>query len=69
MTSAEKLYQDRIPQPRGFATKLFNDEGDMFDAGEGCPLQDIEFNSAPAIEFADAKTTKEICPVALEARR
>ncbi|KAK2597880.1 hypothetical protein N8I77_012635 [Diaporthe amygdali] len=51
---------DRIPQPRGFAIKLFNVNGDMFDAGKSCPTQDIEFNSAPAIELADAKTTKEI---------
>ncbi|KAJ0384433.1 hypothetical protein COL922a_008361 [Colletotrichum nupharicola] len=51
---------DRIPQPRGFAMKLFNVEGDMFDVGKERPTQDIEFNSAPAIELADAKTTKEI---------
>ncbi|KAF9880345.1 hypothetical protein CkaCkLH20_02299 [Colletotrichum karsti] len=51
---------DRIPQPRGFAMKLFNVKGEMFDAGRDSPTQDIEFNSAPAIELADAKTTKEI---------
>ena len=32
----------------------------MFDAGKGIPTQDIEFNSTPAIELADAKTTREI---------
>jgi hypothetical protein len=32
----------------------------MFEAGKDFPTQDIEFNSAPAIELADAKTTREI---------
>jgi catalase len=53
--------QDRIPQPRGFAMKLFGVTGDMFDGpGKDIPTQDIEFNSTPIIELADAKTTKEI---------
>ncbi|KAF2227296.1 catalase-like domain-containing protein [Elsinoe ampelina] len=51
---------DRIPNPRGFAMKLFNVHGDMFDAGADLPTQDIEFNSTPALDLADAKTTKEI---------
>lgn len=51
---------DRIPQPRGVAMKVFNVEGEMFDIGKDYPTQDIEFNSAPAIELADAKTTREI---------
>lgn len=51
---------DRIPQPRGVAMKIFNVQGEMFDVGKEYPTQDIEFNSAPAIELADAKTTKEI---------
>ena len=54
------MCQDRIPQPRGFAIKLFNVHGDMYDEGKACPTQDIEFNSTPAIDLADAKTTKEI---------
>ena len=32
----------------------------MFDAGKDIPTQDIEFNSTPAIDLADAKTTREI---------
>ncbi|KAI9717466.1 MAG: hypothetical protein M1828_007165 [Chrysothrix sp. TS-e1954] len=51
---------DRIAQPRGFAMKLFNVHGDMFDAGKNFATQDIEFNSTPALDLADAKTTKEI---------
>ncbi|GAB7344933.1 hypothetical protein MBLNU457_3367t1 [Dothideomycetes sp. NU457] len=51
---------DRIPTPRGFAIKLFNVHGDMFEAGAACPTQDIEFNSTPALDLADAKTTREI---------
>ena len=38
--------------------KVFNVEGEMFDATK--TSQDIEFNSTPAIDLADAKTTKEI---------
>ncbi|KAG7001437.1 hypothetical protein G7Y79_00031g065520 [Physcia stellaris] len=51
---------DRIPQPRGFAMKVFNVQGEMFEAGKDVPTHDIEFNSTPALDLADAKTTKEI---------
>ncbi|PNS14891.1 hypothetical protein CAC42_2120 [Sphaceloma murrayae] len=51
---------DRIPNPRGFAIKLFNVHGDMFDAGKDFPTQDIEFNSTPALDLATAKVTREI---------
>jgi hypothetical protein len=51
---------DRIPQHRGLGMKVFNVKGDMFEVGKGIPTQDIEFNSTPALEIADAKTTKEI---------
>lgn len=54
---------DTIPQPRGFAMKLFDVHGEFFDAGKDCPTQDLEFNSAPAIELADAKTTREIMEI------
>ena len=40
--------------------KVFGVEGEMFDAGKGIPTQDIEFNSTPALDLTDAKTTKEI---------
>ncbi|KAI0175992.1 catalase-like domain-containing protein [Hypoxylon sp. FL1284] len=56
---------DRIPQPRGFAMKIFDVKGEMFDAGRDYPTQDIEFNSTPAIELADAKTTREILGIRL----
>ncbi|TKX21388.1 catalase-like protein [Elsinoe australis] len=51
---------DRIPNPRGFAMKLFNVQGEMFDAGKDIPTQDIEFNSTPALDLATAKVTREI---------
>ncbi|KAI8960764.1 catalase-like domain-containing protein [Daldinia sp. FL1419] len=56
---------DRISQPRGFAMKIFNVNGEMFDAGRDYSTQDIEFNSIPAIELADAKTTREILGIRL----
>ena len=40
--------------------KLFNVHGEMYDAGKDFPTQDIEFNSTPALDLADAKTTREI---------
>lgn len=52
--------QDRIPQPRGFAIKLFGVNGPRFPEGEGLTTHDIEFNSTAALDLADAKTTKEI---------
>ncbi len=52
--------QDRIPQPRGFAMKVFDVHGEMFDAGKDIPTQDIEFNSTPALDLATAKVTRDI---------
>lgn len=41
--------------------KLFDvASGDMYPAGADLATQDIEFSSTPAIELADAKTTREI---------
>lgn len=40
--------------------KIFGVNGEMFPDGQGIPTHDFEFNSAPAIELADAKTTREI---------
>lgn len=40
--------------------KLFNVTGDMFETGASYPTQDIEFNSTPALDLADAKTTRVI---------
>jgi hypothetical protein len=51
---------DRIPQPRGLGMKIFNVEGEFLPDGVGIPTQDLEFNSTPALDLADAKTTKEI---------
>lgn len=39
---------------------LFNVTGDMSETGASYPTQDIEFNSTPAVDLADAKTTREI---------
>ncbi|KAF4995944.1 hypothetical protein FGRMN_4799 [Fusarium graminum] len=57
---------DRIPQPRGLAMKVFHVQGKMFDAGKDFPTQDIEFNSTPALDLADAKTTNEILDLRLK---
>ena len=54
------MTQDRTPQPRGFGIKVFNVKGEMFDSGKDIPTHDIEFNSTPALDLADAKTTREI---------
>ena len=51
---------DRIPQPRGLAMKIFNVDGKKMRDGQDPRTQDIEFNNAPAIELRDAKTTAEI---------
>jgi hypothetical protein len=51
---------DRIPQPRGLGMKVFNVQGEMFDIGKDYPTQDLEFNSTPALDLTDAKTTEEI---------
>ena len=52
---------DRISQPRGLGLKVFNVDGDMMDGpAQHIPTQDIEFNSTPALDLANAKTTKEI---------
>jgi hypothetical protein len=64
--TADPGIDDRIPQPRGLGMKVFNVQGEMFDAGKDFPTQDIEFNSTPAIELADAKTTKEIFQIRLK---
>ena len=40
--------------------KVFSVDGDFLEAGKGIPTQDIEFNSTPALDLADAKTTREI---------
>ncbi len=51
---------DRIPQPRGCGIKIFNVHGEFLPAGEGFDTQDLEFNSTPALDLADAKTSREI---------
>lgn len=51
---------DRIPQPRGLGMKVFNVSGEMFERGKDFDTQDIEFNSTPALDLADAKTTRDI---------
>lgn len=57
--SGDPGLDDRIPQPRGLGVKVFNVPGEMFE-GKNFPTQDIEFNSTPALDIADAKTSKEI---------
>ncbi|KAF4454882.1 heme-dependent catalase [Fusarium austroafricanum] len=57
---------DRIPQPRSLAMKIFNVQGEMFEFGKDFLTQDIEFNGTPAIDLADAKTTKETLDLRLK---
>ena len=38
-SASSKHCQDRIPQPRGFAMKVFNVDGEMFDAGKDIPVR------------------------------
>lgn len=64
--TADPGIDDRIAQPRDLGMKVFNVQGEMFDSGKDFPTQDIEFNSTPAIELADAKTTKEIFQIRLK---
>ena len=40
--------------------KIFGVKGEMFSEGAECPTQDIEFNSTPGLDLADAKTTHDI---------
>lgn len=40
--------------------KIFDVHGDMLEDGKDFPTCDIEFNSTPALDLADAKTTREI---------
>lgn len=58
--------QDRNPQPRGFAMKVFDVHGEFFDEGKDIPTQDIEFNSTPALDLANARTTREIIDLRLK---
>lgn len=53
-----------MPQPRGFAIKVFHVPGEMFDTSK--TAHDIEFNSTAAIDLADAKTTREIIDLRIE---
>jgi hypothetical protein len=46
--------------------KIFDVHGEFFEAGKDVPTHDVEFNSAPAIELADAKTTREIIGLRLK---
>ncbi|BFZ56252.1 hypothetical protein PYCC9005_003296 [Savitreella phatthalungensis] len=64
--TGDAAIDDRVPQPRGLAFKIFGITGDMFEAGADCPTHDFEFNSTPAIELADAKTTREIFDLRLK---
>jgi hypothetical protein len=40
--------------------KVFDVHGDFFDEGKDIPTQDIEFNSTPALDLANARVTREI---------
>ena len=40
--------------------KVFQVHGEKFPSGEAMETHDIEFNSTPALDLADAKTTREI---------
>jgi len=40
--------------------KVFDVHGDFLDEGKDIPTQDIEFNSTPALDLANARVTREI---------
>ena len=40
--------------------KVFNVQGERFDDGKALSTQDIEFNSTPALDLADAHTTRYV---------
>ena len=40
--------------------KVFDVHGDFFDESKDIPTQDIEFNSTPALDLANARVTREI---------
>jgi hypothetical protein len=40
--------------------KVSDVHGDFFDDGKDIPTQDIEFNSTPALDLANARVTREI---------
>jgi hypothetical protein len=46
--------------------KIFNVQGDFYEAGKDTPTQDIEFNNTPVIELANAKVTREIFDIRLK---
>jgi hypothetical protein len=51
---------DCIPQPRGCGIRAFSVYGDFLPGDQGFPTQDLEFNITPALDLADAKTSREI---------
>lgn len=46
--------------------KLFGVEGEMFEEGRDAPTQDMEFNSIPFLDLADARRAKEILSLRLK---
>jgi hypothetical protein len=46
--------------------KVFNVHGDFFDEGKDIPTQDIESNSNPALDLANARVTREIIDLRLK---
>ena len=38
-SASSDRFQNRIPQPRGFAMKVFNVDGEMFDTGKDVPIR------------------------------
>jgi hypothetical protein len=52
--------QDRIPQPRGFAMKVFDVHGEFFDVGKDIPTQDIGFNFTPALDLVLSDKDSEL---------
>lgn len=60
-TETTARIDDRVPQPRGLAFKIFEVDGPKLRPdGKDPRTHDLEFNSAPVIELRDAKTTAEI---------
>ncbi|PWN91917.1 heme-dependent catalase [Acaromyces ingoldii] len=61
------LTPDTVPQPRGLGMKVFNVEGTKLRPdGKDPKTQDFEFNSAAALELANAETCRDIIGLRLK---
>lgn len=66
-TETTDLIDDRVPQPRGIGLKVFGIKGPKLRKdGKDPNTQDVEFNSAAALELGNAKTCRDIIALRLQ---